>query len=70
MANVKQGNLSASPQWWKHLKDWKRVFWKAERQAHGRAIETDAHDAMQRRGVDMRPRVNDAGATVWPDSGH
>lgn len=19
------------PQWWKHLRDWKRVFWKRER---------------------------------------
>ena len=33
MANVKQGNLTKSPQWWKHLKDWKRVFWKTERKA-------------------------------------
>lgn len=33
MANVKQGNLTRPPQWWKHL-DWcKKVFWKAERQA-------------------------------------
>ena len=38
MANVKQGNLTKSPQWWKHLKDWKRVFWKAERQAQKRNI--------------------------------
>lgn len=33
MANVKKGNITPAPQWWKHLKDWKRVFWKAERQA-------------------------------------
>jgi hypothetical protein len=26
MANVKKGNLTAPPQWWKHLRDWKRVF--------------------------------------------
>jgi len=38
MANVKQGNLTKSPQWWKHLKDWKRVFWKSERQAQKRNI--------------------------------
>lgn len=34
MANVKQGTLTRSPQWWKHLRDWKRPFWKAERRAH------------------------------------
>jgi hypothetical protein len=34
MASVKQGTITASPQWWKHLKEYKRVFWKAERQAH------------------------------------
>ena len=33
MANVKKGNLTGAPQWWKHLKEYKRVFWKAERQA-------------------------------------
>ena len=25
MANVKKGNLTKSPQWWKHLKDWKKM---------------------------------------------
>jgi hypothetical protein len=39
MANVKQGNLTKSPQWWKHLKDWKRIFWKKERKAHQRDIK-------------------------------
>lgn len=33
MANVKKGQLTRSPQWWKHLRDWKRVFWKSERKA-------------------------------------
>lgn len=40
MANVKQGNLNKSPQWWKHLKDWKRVFWKSERQAQKKDIKS------------------------------
>ena len=40
MANKKQGNLTAPPQWWKHLKDWKRVFWKSERQAQKKDIST------------------------------
>jgi hypothetical protein len=30
MAHKQQGILTRSPQWWKHLKDWKRVFWKSE----------------------------------------
>lgn len=41
MANVKKGNLTGSPQWWKHLRDWKRVFWKSERQAQKKAIKND-----------------------------
>jgi len=41
MANVKKGNLTATPQWWKHLKEWKRVFWKAERKAHQQAIKNE-----------------------------
>jgi hypothetical protein len=39
MANVKQGNLTKSPQWWKHLKDWKRVFWKSERKAQQKDVK-------------------------------
>ena len=41
MANVKQGNLTKSPQWWKHLKDWKRVFWKTERSAQKKEIKKE-----------------------------
>ena len=46
MANVKKGQITRPPQWWKHLRDWKRVFWKGERQAHKKeanksVIQTD-----------------------------
>ncbi len=34
-----QGILTRSPQWWKHLRDWKRVFWKSERQAQKKVIK-------------------------------
>jgi hypothetical protein len=40
MAHKQQGILTKSPQWWKHLKDWKRVFWKTERQAQKKEIKT------------------------------
>lgn len=40
MANVKKGNMSRPPQWWRHLRDWKRVFWKAERAAQKQSIRT------------------------------
>lgn len=33
MASVKKGVLTPPPQWWKHLRDWKRTFWKKERKA-------------------------------------
>ncbi len=41
MANVKQGNLSRPPEWWKHLKWAKKVFWKTERQAHKKEIKNE-----------------------------
>ena len=41
MANVKQGNKTRAPQWWKHLRDWKKVFWKSERQAQKESIKKD-----------------------------
>lgn len=41
MANVKQGNLTRPPQWWKHLKEWKRIFWQAERKEQKRAIKDE-----------------------------
>lgn len=32
MANVKKGQLTTAPQWWKHLRPFsKRHFWKRER---------------------------------------
>lgn len=39
MAQKRKGQLTPSPQWWKHLKDWKRVFWKSERQAQNKDIK-------------------------------
>jgi hypothetical protein len=41
MANVKKGNLTKPPQWWRHLRDWKRVFWKSERKAHKKEIHNE-----------------------------
>ena len=38
MASVKTGTLTRPPQWWKHLRKWKRVFWKKERGAAKRNI--------------------------------
>ncbi len=28
-----RGAAVPAPQWWKHLRDWKRVFWKKDRKA-------------------------------------
>lgn len=41
MANVKQGNLTPAHQWWRHLRDWKRRFWKRERKAQKSAIRAE-----------------------------
>ena len=44
MATVKNGMLTKTGEWWKHLRETKRVFWKGERQAVRKLIrnETEA----------------------------
>lgn len=41
MAHVQKGLLTKPPEWWKHLRWAKRLFWKRER----RAAKKAAHDA-------------------------
>jgi hypothetical protein len=33
-----RGSRVPSPQWWQHLRDWKRLFWKRERRAGKREM--------------------------------
>jgi hypothetical protein len=49
MAHVKKGQLTAAPQWWKHLRDWKRVFWKAERKAAKQLADSERRTCEERR---------------------
>lgn len=44
MANVKKGQLTPPPQWWKHLRDWKGFFWGRERQAAKEEIKKEIDD--------------------------
>lgn len=46
MANVKQHNLTRPPEWWKHLKWVKRIFWKRERKAHKKDIIDQVKDQL------------------------
>jgi hypothetical protein len=32
MAHITKGQLTATKEWRKHLRFWKKIFWKAERQ--------------------------------------
>ena len=41
MATVKQGMLTRTGEWWKHLRETKRVFWKGERQAVKKLIRQE-----------------------------
>lgn len=50
MAHVRKGHLIRSPQWWKHLRDWKRVFWKRHRQA-------EREETMTRTVIDIGDHV-------------
>jgi hypothetical protein len=38
MATVKKGTMTHSPEWWKHLRETKKLFWKRERKAQKRDI--------------------------------
>jgi len=38
MAHKRKGQLTPAPQWWKHLRDWKRVSGKRERKAEKEAM--------------------------------
>lgn len=38
MASVKKGITVPSPEWWKHLKWNKRVFWKKQRKSFAKEI--------------------------------
>ena len=44
MATVKKGTLTGAPEWWKHLRKTKRVFWKRERKAAKREGERQTHE--------------------------
>lgn len=44
MANVKKGLLTPPPEWWVHLREMKRVFWKAERKAAKQDAKTRIDD--------------------------
>jgi hypothetical protein len=56
MAHVKKGLSVRSPQWWKHLRDWKRVFWKRQRKADKGALFLSAcHDRTRRRTDNEMP---------------
>lgn len=37
----KKSKLTKPPQWWRHLRDWKRVFWSKERANVKKQIRRD-----------------------------
>jgi len=39
MAHKRKGQLTPAHQWWRHLKDWKRFFWKRERKAQAQDVK-------------------------------
>jgi len=47
MATKKKGILTSAPQWWDHLKDWKKVFWSAERKAVQRQIKKEITNGLR-----------------------
>lgn len=48
MGHVRKGHLAAAPEWWKHLRHTKRLFWSRHRQAerrHARRALAEVRDA-------------------------
>ena len=38
---AKKSKLTPPPQWWRHLREWKRVFWSKERENVKREIRKE-----------------------------
>ncbi len=53
MAHVKKGQLTAIKEWRKHLRFWKRFYWKAERQEARRQAKQEAKARPPRRAFDF-----------------
>jgi hypothetical protein len=59
MATVKKGMLTATGEWWKHLRWTKRVFWKAERQAARKLTRQEASSDANNDRAEKSSRVSD-----------
>jgi hypothetical protein len=53
MARVKKGQLTATKEWAKHLRFWKRFFWKTERQEARRQAREEVKARLPRRAFDF-----------------
>jgi hypothetical protein len=42
-----KGRYSKPPQWWKHLKDYKQVFWSQEREGAKKDLRKEIDDAIE-----------------------
>ncbi|HWK96543.1 MAG TPA: hypothetical protein VNR39_14085 [Pseudolabrys sp.] len=58
MTHVRKGQLTAIKEWRKHLREWKQVFWKAERKEAQRQARRQANEMTKarpsRRAFDLR----------------
>lgn len=41
---ARKSKLTKPRQWWKHMKAWKRVFWKEERKAYKQEVRREQAD--------------------------
>lgn len=62
MAHVRKGQLTPPPQWWRHLRDWKRVFWKRERKEAKREAIAESKTRHPRRVFDFWSSISQS----WP----
>ena len=42
-----KGRYAKPPQWWKHLKDYKQVFWSQEREGAKKDLRKEIDDAIE-----------------------
>ena len=56
MARVRKGQLTAPREWAKHLRFWKRFYWRAERREARRQAREEARARPPRRAFDFQGR--------------
>lgn len=56
---MKKGITKPSPQWWKHLRDWKAIFWGRQRRADKDMIHDEMWSEETRKALQENAEISD-----------